>query len=55
MAVRIDDDLSEVNISLKVDMPEVVDPSESVPDELKSKKPKADDLGMSYFKNAVGK
>jgi len=45
VAVRIDDDLSEVNISLKVDMPEVVDPSESVPDELKSKKPKADDLG----------
>ena len=46
VAVRIDDDLSAVNISLEVNLPEVVDPSESVPDELKSKKQsKDDDLG----------
>ena len=47
VAVRIDDDLSVVDISLKVDVPEVVDPSDSVPDELKSKKSSKDnDLGM---------
>lgn len=44
-AVRIDDDLSKVAISLEVDMPEVVDPSESVPDELKPKKSSSDNLG----------
>ena len=46
VAVRIDDDLSKVAISLEVNIPEVVDPSESVPDELKSKKSSSDDLGM---------
>ena len=46
MAVRIDDDLSAVDISFEVNLPEVVDPSESVPDELKSnKKSKEDGLG----------
>jgi len=38
VAVLIDDDLSEVSVSLEVDIPEVIDPSESVPDEMKSKK-----------------
>lgn len=47
VAVRIDDDLSKVAISLEVNIPEVVDPSESVPDELKSKKSSSDDLGTS--------
>ena len=46
VAVRIDDDLSKVAISLEVNIPEVVDPSESVPDELKSKKSSSEDLGM---------
>ena len=46
MAVRIDDDLSKVAISLEVNIPEVVDPSESVPDEIKSKKSSSEDLGM---------
>ena len=43
----IDDDLSKVNVSLEVDIPEVVDPSLSVPDEMKSKKKSSEDaLGM---------
>jgi len=46
VAVRIDDDLSKVAISLEVNIPEVVDPSESVPDEIKSKKSSSEDLGM---------
>eukprot|EP00535_Pseudo-nitzschia_heimii_P001541 CAMPEP_0197186164 /NCGR_PEP_ID=MMETSP1423-20130617/13338_1 /TAXON_ID=476441 /ORGANISM="Pseudo-nitzschia heimii, Strain UNC1101" /LENGTH=682 /DNA_ID=CAMNT_0042637393 /DNA_START=162 /DNA_END=2210 /DNA_ORIENTATION=- len=45
VAARIDDDLSKVAISLEVNVPEVVDPSDSVPDEMKSKKSSADDLG----------
>ncbi|VEU39819.1 unnamed protein product [Pseudo-nitzschia multistriata] len=39
----IDDDLSKVNVSLEVDIPEVVDPSLSVPDEMKSKKKSSED------------
>ncbi len=54
VAVKIDDDLSAVNISLEVNIPEVMDPSESVPDELKSKKSKDDDLGMSRLNHAGG-
>lgn len=49
VAVRIDDDLSKVAISLEVNIPEVVDPSESVPEEMKSKKSSSDDLGESSF------
>lgn len=45
MAARIDDDLSKVGISLEVNIPEVVDPSDSVPDELKSKKSSSNDFG----------
>jgi len=45
VAVRIGDDLSSVAISLEVNIPEVVDPSQSVPDELKSNKSSSDALG----------
>ena len=45
VAVRIDDDLSSVAISLEVNIPEVVDPSQSVPEELKSNKSSSDALG----------
>ena len=46
VAVLIDDDLSKVKVSLEVDIPEVVDPSGSVPDEMKkSKKTPSDDIG----------
>ena len=51
VAARIDDDLSKVAILLEVNIPEVVDPSESVPDELKSKKASAGDLGTSSFRH----
>lgn len=37
VAARIDDDLSKVKISLEVSVPDIVDPSQSVPDEIKSK------------------
>lgn len=46
VAVRIvEDNLSKVAISLEVDIPEVVDPSESVPEEMKSKKKSSDAAG----------
>jgi len=45
VAVLIDDDLSTVDISLEVNIPEVVDPSESVPDEMKPKKAQSENLG----------
>ena len=38
VAVRVDDDLLKVDISLQVDIPEVLDPSQSLPDEMKSTK-----------------
>ena len=48
MAVLIDDDLSKVKVSLEVNIPEVVDPSGSVPDEMKkSKTTPSDDIGAS--------
>jgi len=48
VAVLIDDDLSKVKVSLEVDIPEVVDPSGSVPDEMKkSKKTPSDDIDSS--------
>jgi hypothetical protein len=51
VAVLIDDDLSKVAISLEVNIPEVVDPSGSVPDEMKkSKKSSSDHLGASYVR-----
>eukprot|EP00537_Pseudo-nitzschia_pungens_P004002 CAMPEP_0172370456 /NCGR_PEP_ID=MMETSP1060-20121228/37750_1 /TAXON_ID=37318 /ORGANISM="Pseudo-nitzschia pungens, Strain cf. cingulata" /LENGTH=686 /DNA_ID=CAMNT_0013095727 /DNA_START=274 /DNA_END=2334 /DNA_ORIENTATION=+ len=41
----IEDELSKVDISLEVNIPEVVDPSKSVPDEMKSNKKSSDAPG----------
>ena len=49
VAVRVDDDLAKVALSLQVDLPEVVDPSQSVPDEMKSTKSKSNTLGTKAY------